>query len=156
MPEPADDLITVEVDHDPAAVKVPSPHHHREMLIASAVVVALALAMVVLPGGRVAFRGFEGHPLPHLCATRSWLRINCPGCGLTRSFIRLAGGDVAGSVREHRIGWVLALALLLQFPYRIGLLRRGGRPIAGPRLTWWFSGGLIALLIGNWLYNLVP
>jgi hypothetical protein len=50
---------------------------------------------------------------------------------------------------------VLALALVLQIPYRLYLLWELRSVV--PDRTWpvWFGRGLIALLIGNWVYGLL-
>src|SRR5260370_1141179 len=78
-----------------------------------------------------------------------------PGRGLTRSFVHLAHGDWLAAWRCHRLGWLLALAVLLQLPYRVLALRRADKPLLGPsgcrRIAWL----LVFLLIGNWLFDLV-
>jgi hypothetical protein len=124
------------------------------MLAASALVVAAAFLLQVLPDGeRVAVRGLGRWPLPHSCITRAWFGQSCPACGLTRSIIHLAHGDLAASIRTHRIGWVLALATLAQIPYRIIALRRLDRPPINPRIAEAFGAFLILLLVGNWLFD---
>ena len=75
---------------------------------------------------------------------------------LTRSFVALAAGDASESFRLHRIGWLMALAVVLQVPYRAwGLyeLRRG--VIADRAWPTWFGNVLIAALILNWLAGLM-
>ena len=89
--------------------------------------------------------------LPSLCGSRTLFGIECPGCGLTRSFITLAGGDLQQSLHFHRLGWLLALAIVAQFPYRTySLLELRHRVVYR---TWpkWFGYFLIAALILNWL-----
>ncbi len=89
--------------------------------------------------------------------------VGCPGCGLTRSFILLAEGNVASSFARHRIGWLLALALVAQIPYRLIMIRRGPhapqkssqQSKRKSKLTKLFSATLIVLLIGNWFVNLI-
>ena len=51
----------------------------------------------------------------------------------------------------HRVGWVLALAVLLQIPYRLFALWDKNRILAVHTWPDWFGRALIALLIGNWL-----
>jgi hypothetical protein len=126
------------------------------MLVASGLVVVAAFLLQVLPDGeRVAVRGLGRWPLPHSCITRAWFDQSCPACGLTRSLIYLAQGDVASSIRAHRIGWALALAIVAQIPYRIAALRHPDRPPINPRLAQAFGVFLIVLLVGNWLFDLL-
>ncbi len=124
---------------------------HGSMLWISASVVALAFLMQVQDGTRVAFRGLEDYPLPELCGSRAMFNVECPGCGLTRSILSLARGDWEASLSYHRIGWILALAIVLQIPYRIYRLRELKTGISEARWPVWFGNCLIALLLINWL-----
>jgi hypothetical protein len=129
---------------------------HAAMLGASGLVVAAAFLLEVLPDGeRVAVSGLGRWPLPHSCLTRVWFDQRCPLCGLTRSIVHLAHGDGLASVKAHRIGWVLALAIVAQIPYRILALRRLDRPPMDLGLAKTFGLFLIVLLVGNWLYDLL-
>ena len=125
------------------------------MLAVACVVVVLAFALEVRPDQRVAFRGLAAYPLPETCFSWAWFGIRCPGCGLTRSIVYLAQGDWDASLRMHRLGWLLALAVLLQFPYRLLALRRGDRPVLTALLRRLCAAMLILLLIGNWLLDLL-
>ena len=126
------------------------------MLGISLTVIALAFLLETRADGRVNFVGAPGLPLPESCASRIWFGVRCPGCGLTRSLIALADADLSASLRHHRIGWLLALAILFQIPYRVhGLrdLKRGVRERAWPT---WFGNLLIAALLINWIAHLLP
>ena len=143
--------MTTEPAPDPDAK--PSLGRHREMLAVVSAVVVLAFLLRTQPDGRVAFWGFSRYPLPHTCMTRSLFGIDCPACGLTRSMIHLAQGDWAAATRAHRLGLMMAFAMLVQFPYRLyGLQKRDRRPLGriAPAL---FGYALILGLIGNWAYN---
>ncbi|HIQ20041.1 MAG TPA: DUF2752 domain-containing protein [Planctomycetes bacterium] len=125
--------------------------HHRMMLALSAAVVVLAATLHVRPDGRVALCFLPRLPLPPTCFSRIVLGTSCPACGLTRSFVHLAHGHVQAAWQAHRLGWLMALAVLLQFPYRtVALASRNPRPL-GTRLPQFFGWGLIALLVLNWL-----
>ncbi len=106
---------------------------HREVLTVSCIVAVLAFALVEVPGGRVAFRGLRAYPLPPSCVSRSLLGLNCPGCGLTRSIIHLAEGDLLSSWRCHRLGMLMAAVLIFQIPYRLLALRRPETALIPPR-----------------------
>jgi hypothetical protein len=123
---------------------------HWTMLWISTVIVAASYLLHADESGHVAPAWWPNFPLPVLCGSRALFGVECPGCGLTRSFIALARGDLAGSINFHRVGWVLALAVLLQFPYRIlalGDLRKGVIERTWPK---WFGWALIATLFGSW------
>lgn len=128
---------------------------HRQVLAASTIVLVLSFALVERPGGRVAVRGLTGYPLPQTCASRSLFGLNCPGCGLTRSFIHMAEGDWAASWRCHRLGGLMAVVVSFQVPYRLLALRRPDRPPIPIRWQGPVGLVLIALLILNWLVDVV-
>ncbi len=125
--------------------------HHRTMLWMSAAVVILAFALKNSENSRVAFRWLPNYPLPHSCISRSWFGLECAGCGLTRSFIYFAEGDLPASFQVHRVGWLLAIAVLLQFPYRILALKRQQALPLGTTAPRVFGWSLIILLLVNWL-----
>jgi Protein of unknown function (DUF2752) len=127
---------------------------HRQILLIAGAVAALAFALTELPDGRVAFRGIRWIPLPQTCYSRSWLGLKCPGCGLTRSIIHLAEGDFGASWRSHRLGWLMAVVIALQVPYRLVAMRRRDPPLVAPRWQAVLGYALIALLLGNWLVEL--
>jgi hypothetical protein len=130
-------------------------YRHREVLIVSVIVIVLAYALVEVPGGRVAVRGLTDYPLPPSCVTRTLFGWKCPGCGLTRSFIHLAEGDWWTSWRCHRLGGLMAAVVVFQIPYRLLALRRPDRPLIPPRWQVALGMALIALLIVNWLADVV-
>jgi hypothetical protein len=128
---------------------------HRTMLAVACAVVVLSLLLRVRGDGRVEFAWWPWLPLPETCWSRSLLGIPCPGCGLTRSLVCLAHGDWRGSLAMHRLGIVMALAIVAQFPYcAVGILYRKDYPL-GRRFAAIFAWGLIALLIGNWLLEML-
>jgi hypothetical protein len=124
---------------------------HREILVVCTIVVGLSLALQVRPDDRVELRFLPGLPIPQSCASRSLTEIPCPACGLTRSFVHLAHGDWRSALAVHRIGWVMAAAVLFQFPYRLAALRRPDARLLGERFLSLAGMSLIALLIANWL-----
>ena len=121
------------------------------MLLAAALVTALALLLRVGTDDRVAFRFLPGWSMPPVCMSHCLFGVDCPGCGLTRSFVHLAHGDWQRSLAVHRMGWLLAFAVLVQFPYRLTALL-GPCPLPlGRRIPQLFGVLLIVCLIGNWL-----
>ncbi len=126
------------------------------MLGVSVAVIVLSFALQLNPAGRVRASWLPFDSLPPLCGSRAFFGINCPGCGLTRSFVALASGDMSESFRLHRIGWLMALAVVLQIPYRAWGLYELRRGVISER-TWpqWFGRIPIAALILNWLAALI-
>jgi hypothetical protein len=91
--------------------------------------------------------------LPPLCASRALFGVECPGCGLTRSIVALAAGDVRESFRYHRLGWLFALTIVGQIPYRLYALRAMRRGATQHTLPNVFAYMLFVALIVNWLVN---
>jgi hypothetical protein len=156
MDQPA---ITLEPIATPAAdcAEVKLARHlrerHRFMLWVAIIVVAASFALRFRQGEALRLPGTDVS-LPVMCGSRMFFGVECPGCGLTRSFVALAAGDFKESLRFNRVGWILALALVAQIPYRIIALREiRGRIV---QRTWpvWFGYFLIAALIINWLLKI--
>jgi hypothetical protein len=161
---------------DPTAVERRTSH--GTILWLSIAVVLLAATLQDRPPDEVFLPALKAYPLPQLCSLRRLTGYPCPGCGMTRSFIRLAHGDFAGAFRYHPIGPLFFLVVLMQIPYRWWRLRSaagrcdgaqqadasgtGGGRLAWharwsealernvPRLVWMFA----ILLLGTWAYRL--
>jgi hypothetical protein len=126
---------------------------HRTLLVIACVVVVLSVLFRVRDDQRVEIRGLPGIPMPETCWSRSVFHVKCPGCGLTRSLVYLAHGDWRASWEMHRVGFVMALAILAQFPYcLVGLYCKKDYPL-GRRFASLVAWTLIALLMGNWLFD---
>ncbi len=124
------------------------------MLIVACAIVASAVVFRVPTNDRVELAGMAGLPMPSLCMSKSLLGIDCPGCGLTRSLLCFFQGQFARSLALHPLGWVIAVAVLLQFPYRIlALVRKQDYPL-GKWLPQGFGYTLIVLLVANWVVSL--
>jgi hypothetical protein len=128
---------------------------HREVLVISAAVIVLAFLLEVHGDQRVAFRFLPAWPLPETCVSRKLFHVNCPGCGLTRSFVHLAHGDWRASWNVNRVGILLALIVVLQIPYRLWALCSPDRLPLGTSFPKFAGYLLVTLLIVNWLANLI-
>jgi len=93
--------------------------------------------------------------LPHftLCMFERVTGRPCPGCGMTRSVLRLSQGDVAGSLRMHPLGVLLAALFVATLAGTIVGLARGGDPVVRflERRGASFVVTLILLLVGTWI-----
>ena len=125
------------------------------MLLICCLVLAAAPLLKVLPNERVAVRGSDSLVLPPSCPSREIFDVNCPGCGLTRSFVYIAHGDWDSSLRVNRVGWLIMLMALFQIPYRAHALWGSGRLVLGPRAGRWFGLTLVVILIGSWVVGLL-
>ena len=78
-----------------------------DLFLAACAVGMLVLAFVVDLGheGELTFAGQE---LGAGCVFRSTSGAECPFCGMSRSFVSLADGDLSGSVSYHPLGPVVA------------------------------------------------
>lgn len=128
---------------------------HRCLLWLTVAVIVLALVLKVRPDQRVVVPGFEALPIPETCGMRILFQRNCPGCGLTRSFIHLAHGDWVRSMMTHRLGWLIAAAVALQIPYRLLAMQDPSRTLSRP---WAYAilAGLGTVLVINWLLMMLP
>ena len=129
----------------------------HSLLWISVAVLALSFLLQVRSDQRVALLGFDRLPAPEMCGSRLWFGIECPGCGLTRGFIRLAAGDWSRAVALNRAAPLLAFAVLIQIPYRLASLLAWTPARRFGDSTWSSACGwvLIVALIGNWLLNLL-
>ena len=121
------------------------------MLLAAALVTALALLLRVGTDDRVAFRFLPGWSMPPVCMSHCLFGVDCPGCGLTRSFVHFLPTAI-GSGRWPCIAWAGFWRLQCSLvSYRLTALL-GPCPLPlGRRIPQLFGVLLIVCLIGNWL-----
>ncbi|MGE0709178.1 MAG: DUF2752 domain-containing protein [Planctomycetota bacterium] len=121
----------------------------------AALVFALALLLRVTPDGQgVSLASWR---LPELCAVKR-AGGRCPGCGMTRSFVSAAAGELRRAFAFHPAGPLLLALLLAQLPYRGARLwtRARGRPaLEAPAWLWGTLLGLGGLaLLGTFVARL--
>jgi len=91
-----------------------------------------------------------------LCAVRGFLGVDCPGCGLIRSFVALAHGHIRNSIDMHPLGIVIALWLVYIFArelYTLVLCRRPAELLRQPQRDFLVVAFLVALFI-QWIAKL--
>ena len=116
-------------------------------------VVVLSLVLSLGDGPGQVIVPLVNRPLPPLCQMKLLTGLDCPGCGLTRSFIALTHGQFAESLRFNPAGPLWFAFIALQIPYQavqLSRVRRGKRPL---NLMWWGQGLIylaLAALIGQW------
>jgi hypothetical protein len=69
-------------------------------------VLAFALAAMLSAAGLAALiaRGHGALPAQSACWSQVVLDRDCPGCGLTRSFVAIGSGDLAGGIALNPLG----------------------------------------------------
>ena len=78
------------------------------VVIAGGAILATAIALALLGS-----RGVEPIANLDLCWSRILLDRDCPGCGLTRSFVALAGGDARRAFQCNPVGPLLFAGIFL-------------------------------------------
>jgi len=140
---------------DPPSAQATPQAHWQTFILCAAMVVASGL--LDLGSGGITVPGAPNRPIPGTCLTRVLLHMDCPGCGMTRSFVAMAHGEFRRAFALHRLGPFIFLFVLLQVPLRAYAILRGGLPrwANQPRVSsylLWIS--FIALWV-NWVYNLI-
>ncbi len=111
--------------------------------------VPILIAFDPAPGSCLTLFGLS---LPPACPSQRYLDLECPGCGLTRSFVAMAHGEWGWSFAYHRLGILLYVFFALRVPVHAWLLARPEDAVR-PVLVKAYNGSawcLIALLILNW------
>ena len=124
-------------------------------MVAAGLVTLLVLVLEVRSDGRVIVRGLAAYPLPQVCASRVWLGVNCPACGLTHSMVFLGRGDIAACWRAHRMGGFVAVFVACQIPYRLLAIKRPHGRFISKRLEHGFWYLLFVVFMANWLIGLL-
>jgi len=135
----------------PRSIPLRSASHTSDLvwLVLATLVVLAALVLEVRPDQKVALAFLPNYPLPETCTARSLLGIDCLLCGMTRSQVYLAHGRWSDAFAVHRLGWLAALLIVSQIPYRL-LRISGWVSPPGRGVTISFSVIVLGLLVVNW------
>ena len=105
---------------------------------------------------------------PELCPFRALTGLPCPGCGLTRSWVFLGHGDLAGAFGFNAFGPVFFMLMLLAtgvalwtlISRRTGLWERLGSVIRGPIgiaiIVGWLGYGVLRIVDAAAGWGLFP
>jgi hypothetical protein len=130
----------------------PRPVRQHWRILWAAVFVVIMAFVLQVRGDQVGIAGIPGKVLPQVCWMRRWFGINCPTCGLTRSFVAMAHGQWQMAYHFNHLGWLAAGLVLLQIPYRLAIIRRGIIFTATER--GWITAIVIGLFLANWILML--
>ncbi len=81
------------------------------------------------------------------CLFRSLTGIPCPACGMSRAWLALLHGDLAGAFRYHPLFWTIPLLILLVI--------WDGRPFRKEVFNQILSIGLVAAVGLCWVVRLI-
>lgn len=81
------------------------------------------------------------------CPIRHFTHIPCPACGMSRSYLALLHGDVAGAFHHHPMFWCVPLAVLT--------VLWEGALFQNQRWNNLFNFGLVAGLLLCWFIRLI-
>ena len=139
--------------------------HHATYLAIMLAVLALSFVLKNQPASPGSREGTVSLPLPGdrhwtlppACPVKAMTGHDCPGCGLTRSFVAIAHGDLDASLLYNRMGIAFFIAVLYQLLYRPWMIARGETlpPRRLLRVHELVCYALIAGLFVNWIYNIV-
>ncbi len=103
---------------------------------------------VYLPGSVI--------PMPEVCTSRILLGKDCPGCGLTRSFIAISHGQFGRAWKFNPGGTVVYLLVLAQVPWQIFQIRRILQRRTPIEAAWLYALPVIAavVLIIQWVVRI--
>lgn len=144
------------------AHSVPAPHDDRSLLLYHVVIlvgcilVILASFLLSVVGSEGVEVGGVGWRLPGTCFLHEVAGIDCPGCGLTRSFVSLAHGEWQKAWQFHPAGPLLFVFVGLQIPFRaiqLWRLQGGLEPLDSP---WLYAPlwGILGVMLVQWLARL--
>ncbi len=121
-------------------------------MLGSLACVTLALVMRVGDNRRVYLPGINT-PVPELCAFYTRFGIDCPGCGLTRTFIHMAHGELVSAWYTNPVGIVVFLFACAQIPMGAAqVLFRVRNRWTESWGFWndWCTAGLLIALVLQW------
>jgi hypothetical protein len=130
---------------------------HRWILVVAIAVMAFSFLLSV-PNAETVSVPWLNASLPGVCSTRRILGIECPGCGLTRSFICIAHGDWARARQFNAVGILFFILIAGQIPYRLWQLWRVRTGRGSYDFGIWGMVPLMVvagLLILQWMFKLL-
>jgi hypothetical protein len=121
--------------------------------LAGPLLVLIASAALRPGPDRQVLMPFSDTALPASCRMYVWLGVDCPGCGLTRSFVNMAEGQWRQAASVQPVGILLFLFTLCQIPLAaVYIYRMRSNTKDLPNRMWsrcvgWNNYALIGLMV---------
>jgi hypothetical protein len=112
---------------------------HSIFLLMSGGIIFMSVVMSVTGPTTVLMPGLA-MPMPETCISRRVFGRDCPGCGLTRSFISMSHGKLGDAFEFNNSGPIIYLFVLIQIPwhlYQISRILRRKHPVES---MWLYTG----------------
>lgn len=112
---------------------------HFVFLLIAAAIIFMSFAMSMNGPTDVRMPGMV-MPMPESCIARRVWGQDCPGCGLTRSFISMSDGKFVDAFRFNGSGPLVYFFVSIQIPwhlYQIGRILKRRHPVES---VWLYSG----------------
>ena len=132
---------------------VPDASFHVVLLGSSAAVLILSCVLQVA-GERQVMVPIVNVALPGVCTSQRWFQLDCPGCGLTRSFVSIGHGNFPAAWHFNPAGLLGFVLVAVQLPYRAAQLlriRRGRTELQFGWIGQILFGSFFCLLLGQWV-----
>jgi hypothetical protein len=151
-PEGRDELVDYPVSRVPVE-RIERLKQIAWLGVCSAIIVA-AFVLCVRGNDDVAVMGVT---VPQSCNMKRFTGLDCPGCGLTRSFVSMAHGEWRTAWNFHAAGPIWFVVVVAQIPFRLWQLFRirQGKSEFRTGLEWPFLIGMFGLLLVVWIYKML-
>ncbi len=130
---------------------------HAAILLVSVAVLALSM-MLSSSGQTKVVIPLLDVPMPELCTWNRFTGWDCPGCGLTRSFVCLGHGQLIRAFTFNPVGPILFLLMVAQIPYRSAQLvriRLGKTPFALGKLGARLGIAVLVATLVQWFVRMI-
>lgn len=91
-------------------------------VLLGAIFIIVLSRILSIEGSEVVLPLLGGYKLPGICVFKEIFGIDCPTCGMTRSFISISRFDFKGAYNYNPISFLAYILVIFQIPYRIFLI----------------------------------
>ena len=127
---------------------------HGIMLVGALIVMLLSFLMTTNEFNQVFLPGIA-MAMPESCVTKMYLGFDCPGCGMTRAFIKISDGRFVEAWQLNSASFVVYLFFAIQIPWHGMQLTRiaKGKAVVDSWLTILPALAVIVTLVVCWIWR---